>query len=58
MYFCCRTGVVIGIIQPKGLHTNLILTIKVSEDSRFLFAGVAKGSVEMLALDIGALPNW
>lgn len=53
-----RKGTVIGSIQPKGLHTNLLLTVKVSEDSRFVFAGVNKGSVELLALDISALPHW
>jgi hypothetical protein len=31
------------------------MTLRISEDSRFVFAGVNKGSVDMLALDIGRL---
>ena len=51
-------GHIVGRIEAKGLHTKMIITIRTSEDSRFLFAGAHKGSVEMLALDIGALPNF
>lgn len=47
-----------GHIRAKGLHTNLLLTLRVSEDSRFCFAGVHKGSMEMLALDVSRLPGW
>lgn len=53
-----RAGVLVGHIKAKGLHTNLLLTVKISEDSRFIFAGVMKGSMEMLAIDIGKLPVW
>jgi hypothetical protein len=53
-----RGGVLLGHIQAKGLHTNLLLTVRISEDSRFIFAGVIKGSMEMLAVDIGKLPVW
>lgn len=53
-----RTGTVVGHIRAKGLHTNLLLTVKVTEDSRFCFAGVHKGSMEMLALDLCRLPGW
>lgn len=58
MTLCCRTGCVIGHIRAKGLHTNLLLTVKVTEDSRLCFAGVHKGSMEMLALDLSRLPGW
>ena len=34
------------------------MTVKVTEDCRFCFAGVHKGSMEMLALDLGKLPGW
>lgn len=52
------TGVLLGHIKAKGLHTNLLLTVKISDDARFVFAGVMKGSMEMLAIDIGKLPVW
>jgi hypothetical protein len=53
-----RSGVIIAHIRAKGLHTNLLLTVKVTEDSRFCFAGVHKGSMEMIALDLSRLPGW
>ena len=40
------------------MHTNLILTVKVTEDCRFAFAGCLKGSMEMLAVDMGQIPMW
>ena len=48
----------VGQIVAKGLHTNLLLTVKISEDCRFCFAGVSKGSSELLAIDLGRLPGW
>lgn len=48
----------VGQIVAKGLHTNLLLTVKISEDCRFGFAGVNKGSSELLAIDLGRLPGW
>lgn len=51
-------GLLIGHIQAKGLHTNLLMTVKITEDCRYCFAGVIKGSSEMLAIDLGRLPVW
>lgn len=48
-------GRLIGHIRAKGLHTNLLLTVKISEDCRFCFAGVMKGSSEMVAIDLRGL---
>lgn len=48
----------VGQIVAKGLHTNLLLTVKISEDCRYGFAGVNKGSSELLAIDLGRLPGW
>ena len=53
--FAQRDGLLIGQIRARGMHTNLLLTVKFSEDSRFVFAGVSKGSSEMLAIDLGKL---
>ena len=54
-----QDGLLIGQIRARGMHTNLILTVKFSEDSRFVFAGVSKGSSEMLAIDLGrVLVQW
>lgn len=53
-----QKGVVLGQIKAKGLHTNLLLTVKIADDARFAFAGVMKGSMEMLAVDLGKVPVW
>lgn len=50
------SGLIIGHITAKGLLTNLTLTVRITEECRFCFAGVQKGSSEMLAIDIGSLP--
>lgn len=48
----------VGHILAKGLHTNLLMTVRITEDCRFCFAGVTKGSSEMLAIDLSRLPVW
>ena len=46
----------VGHIQPKGLLTALLVTLKISEDGRFCFAGVVNGSNEIIAIDMSCLP--
>lgn len=48
-------GMLIGQIRAKGMHTSLLMTVRFSQDSRFCFVGVTKGSSEMLAIDLGKL---
>lgn len=47
-----RNGYLLTHIRPKGMHTSLRLTVKISEDSRFCFVGVRKGSSDMIAIDL------
>lgn len=56
--FYYRNGTLVGHIRAKGMHTNLLVTVKFSPDNRFGFAGVLKGSMEMLAVDVGQIPVW
>ena len=53
---CPPDGKLIGHIKAKGLHTNLLLHVQLTDDCRFCFAGVMKGSSELLAIDLGKLP--
>ena len=53
-----RNGTLAGQIRAKGMHTNLIATVKFSQDCRYGFAGVIKGSMEMLAVDVGQVQVW
>lgn len=50
-------GMFMGQIYAKGMHTSLLVTVIISEDNQFAFAGVNKGSMEMLVFDIGRLPH-
>ncbi len=43
-----RAGTVMGHFAAKGLHTNLLVQVGVSEDCRFAFAGVLRGSAQMM----------
>ena len=49
-------GTLVGHIQAKGLHTNLLLTVKITDDGRFCFGGVVNGSSDILGIDLGRLP--
>lgn len=42
----------VGYIKAKGIHTNLLLTVAITEDCRFCFVGVNKGSSELLSIDV------
>ncbi len=54
-----RNGILLAQIRAKGMHTNLRLTVKISDDSRMCFAGVMKGSSEMIAIDLSTyLVDW
>ena len=39
-------------------NTRVECHVETSEDGRFVFAGLLRGSSEMLALDITDLPRW
>jgi hypothetical protein len=49
-----RNGTFLAHIRPKGMHTSFKLNVKITEDCRLCFAGVLKGSSEMLAIDLSA----
>ena len=45
-------GVVAGQIHAKGVHTSLLLTVDITKDCRWCFAGVLRGSMKRFALDL------
>jgi hypothetical protein len=53
-----RNGSLIGQIPAKGLHTVLHVHVSATEDCRFAFAGVDRGSAQMFAFDLSKLPTW
>lgn len=52
-----REGIFLGQITCKGLHSVMSMTVKISDDCRFCFAGAARGSNELLAIDLSHL-QW
>lgn len=44
--------------QGMFSNTRVECHVEASEDGRFIFAGLLRGSSEMLALDISDLPRW
>jgi hypothetical protein len=54
-----RNGTFLAHIRAKGMHTTFRLNVKIAEDSRMCFAGVLKGSSEMVAIDLSLYQlNW
>lgn len=45
-------SVMVARITAKGLHTHLRTHVQITGDGRFAFAGVLRGSSEMVAVDM------
>ena len=52
-----RYGAVACQIYAKGVHTSLRMHVELSEDGLWCFAGVLRGSMELLAIYLGDLQN-
>jgi WD40 repeat protein len=50
-----KHGAVACQIHAKGVHTSLLMDVDVSPDGLWCFAGVLRGSMELLAVHLGAL---
>ena len=48
-------GAVACQIHARGVHTDLITTVDISDDSQYVFMGVSRGAVELHAVFIGDL---
>jgi len=53
-----RYGTVACQIHAKGVHTSLQMTVAVSPDGLYAFGGVARGSMEMVAVRLANLENY
>jgi hypothetical protein len=49
-------GILVGHIMARGGSSKVLLTVKITEDCRFCFAGTKQFSNEILAIDLGHLP--
>ncbi|OQR99341.1 hypothetical protein ACHHYP_06906 [Achlya hypogyna] len=50
-----RKGVVLEHITARGMYTTLRVHVVIPEDGRFIFAGVYRGSTEILVIDIASI---
>jgi len=48
-------GAVACQIHARGVHTSLLMTIDISQDGLFCFAGVLRGSMELCAIDLSGV---
>lgn len=51
-------GSVATQIHAKGTHTSLIMHVAFTQDCKFAFAGVMRGSTEMVALDMSQAEQY
>lgn len=49
-----RFGTVAAQIHAKGVHTSLLMDVDVAQDGEYCFAGVLRGSMELVAVHLGA----
>lgn len=50
-------GILLGHIQARGMYTALNIKVEVTQDGKFAFAGVYRGSTETIAFDIASIKN-
>lgn len=53
-----RYGAVACQIHSRGVHTNLLMDVAISEDGLYAFGGVLRGSVELVAVDLGCVEEY
>ena len=51
-------GHILAQIHPRGVHTKLLTTVQIAQDGRFVFAGVLRGNVEMVACDLTLVEKY
>lgn len=51
-------GAVAAQIHAKGVITSLLLDVSVAEDGLYAFGGVLRGSMEMVAVDLGKVEAY
>lgn len=53
-----RYGAVACQIHSRGVHTNLLMDVAISEDGLYAFGGVLRGSVELVAVYLGDVEEY
>ncbi|ETK88387.1 hypothetical protein F441_07519 [Phytophthora nicotianae CJ01A1] len=50
-----RRGVLLDQIMPRGMYTQIMVTVSIPEDGKFIFAGVYRGSTEIRAFEVDSI---
>ncbi|KAL7999160.1 putative WD40/YVTN repeat-like-containing domain superfamily [Plasmopara halstedii] len=50
-----RRGVLLDQIMPRGMYTQIMVTVIIPEDGKFIFAGVYRGSTDIRAFEIDSI---
>ncbi|KAE9204514.1 hypothetical protein PF004_g17820 [Phytophthora fragariae] len=50
-----RRGVLLDQIMPRGMYTQIMVTVAIPEDGKFIFAGVYRGSTEIRAFEVDSI---
>eukprot|EP00644_Phytophthora_capsici_P007716 jgi/Phyca11/536711/estExt2_fgenesh1_pg.C_PHYCAscaffold_610006 len=50
-----RRGVLLDQIMPRGMYTQIMVTVAIPEDGKFIFAGVYRGSTDIRAFEVDSI---
>ncbi|RMX68688.1 hypothetical protein DD238_005021 [Peronospora effusa] len=48
-------GILLDQITPRGMYTQLMVTVSIPQDGKFIFAGVYRGSTEIRAFEMDTI---
>ncbi|CAI5719602.1 unnamed protein product [Hyaloperonospora brassicae] len=48
-------GVLLDQILPRGMYTQIMVTVSIPTDGRFIFAGVYRGSTDIRAIEVDSI---
>lgn len=50
-----RRGVLLDQIMPRGMYTQIMVTVIIPQDGKFIFAGVYRGSTDIRAFEVDSI---
>ncbi|TDH67305.1 hypothetical protein CCR75_001675 [Bremia lactucae] len=50
-----RQGVLVDQIMPRGMYTQIMVTVAIPQDGKFIFAGVYRGSTDIRAFEVDSI---
>lgn len=50
-----QRGVLLDQIMPRGMYTQIMVTVSIPDDGQFIFAGVYRGSTDIRAFEVDSI---